>query len=147
MDDEQQMPSWKLATLLALQQQLWFWEAFRRLTRLLKRLVLSGITKSTTPLVRRMNGYPVDSPFDQQAFIPGHHIQRATGSSLSVYGTVYQKTISIFKLSFSLSRKKNVLFFSQQAKLGPSGKVWVLVKCPRLSCKPFQDIHTAPVSL
>lgn len=69
-----------------------------------------------------MNSYHVDNPFNQLTLIPGYHIQHAMQSFLQLYGTVYQETISIFKLSFPLS-KKNTLFSSQQAKLVPSVKV------------------------
>lgn len=71
-----------------------------------------------------MNGYHVDSLFNQLAFILGYHIKSATGSFLHLCGAVCQKMISIFKLSFS-HLKKNRLFFSQEVKLVPSGKVCV----------------------
>lgn len=72
-----------------------------------------------------MNGYHVDNLFNQLAFILGYHIKGTTGSFLHLCGAFCQDMISIFKLSFSHS-KKNRLFFSQQAKLVPSGKVCVV---------------------
>lgn len=119
------MPSWKLATPLAFQQQLWSLEAFHRLTMLQKSLLFLGLQKSIASLVHSMNGCHVDSLFNQLAFILGYHIKSATGSFLHLCGAVCQKMISIFKLRFSHS-KKNRLFFFQQSKLVLPGMVHVV---------------------
>lgn len=136
------MPSWKLATPLAFQQQLWSLEAFHRLTMLQKSLHLSGIAKINCITFTYHEWLPCGQPLQPTGFFLGYHIKSTTRNFLHLCGAVCQKMITIFKLNFSHS-KKNRLFFCQQAKFIPSGKVCV-VKC---LVRHFKACAQYPMSL